>query len=58
MTGLSLLQVGLVQHSHMELNSGTSSESMWNPLAPHLAALEPPVCSQGQPVLATVMSDR
>lgn len=33
MTGLSLLQVGLVQHSHMELNSGTSSESMWNPLA-------------------------
>lgn len=32
MTGLSLLQVSLVQHSHMELNSRASSESMWNPL--------------------------
>lgn len=41
------------------LNLGASSASVWNPWwAPSLAALGPLVCSQMQPVLATVPFER
>lgn len=59
MIGLSLLWVGLVQCSHMELNLGHPLRVFGIPwLAPPLATLGSPVRSHAQPVLPMVLPDR